>query len=766
MIDLEAEFLDLDNFDRAWQKVADNKGCAGIDGETIDIFKRREIENLQILRATVANGTYQPHPYLQVLIPKKSPITSTSLGERSRTEQSHRALSIPTVRDRIIQQALLNVLAPGIDRQLSDVSFAYRPQVSYISAVEAVAQCRDAGYQWVLDADIVKFFDNIDRQILFQKLRKYIDSNSILCLFKKWLSAGIVTKQGTIFPELGIPQGAVISPLLANIYLDDFDRQIQQIGDVRLVRYADDFVVMARSQAEIEGAYHQVVRLLGELKLTLHDRKTQITTFDRGLRFLGHGFLGVAIFPIDDVKPKRSKGNSKKKVTTDLPRCSLLVLSEVEVSGVEMSGVDKGASHSLDNPHPKSLSLRERDFESGSLLPEGEGLGMRASNLRIKSGMLPIDDPMVIAKGKATPTTPLNQREEDDLEELAEPVSAQRQVWNPHMATLYLLEQGTSLYRDYQRLIVHIPKQERLEIPIREIDKILIFGNIQLSTPVINSCLDEKIGIFFLSRSGQYQGHLWSAESTQLHNELIQFDRHKEPEFQLNICRSIVAGKLLNSKRLLQRLNRKRKSPTVETAIAGISADLKAALQANEIDRVRGYEGIGAVRYFSGLSQLITNPSFSFNGRNRQPPTDPVNSLLSFGYTLLFNNVLSLILAEGLSPYLGNLHYGEEKKPYLAFDLMEEFRSPIVDGLILKLINKPVFKLTDFDTVAATGGVYLQGAARRVFLKYFEARMNEDTAHPDLQNPVSYRYAIQLQIRRYKRSLLSNIPYEPFARVV
>ena len=230
MIDLEAEFLDLDNFDRAWQKVADNNGCAGIDGETIEVFKRRAIENLQVLRATVANGTYQPHPYLQVLIPKKSPITSTPfgstpLGERSRGEQSHRALSIPTVRDRIIQQALLNVLAPGIDRQLSDVSFAYRPQVSYISAVEAVAQCRDAGYQWVLDADIVKFFDNIDRQILFQKLRKYVDTNGILCLIKKWIYGGIVTKQGTIFPELGIPQGAVISPLLANIYLDDFDRQ-------------------------------------------------------------------------------------------------------------------------------------------------------------------------------------------------------------------------------------------------------------------------------------------------------------------------------------------------------------------------------------------------------------------------------------------------------------------------------------------------------------------------------------------------------------
>ena len=701
MTDLEAEFLDFQNFDRAWQKIANNRGCAGIDGETIEMFGRKASQNLLLLRDTIANGRYLPSPCQQVLIPKKH--SSASLAERSRSEQSHRALSIPTVRERIIQQALLNVLNPIVDCQLSAVSFAYRPQVSYLQAVEAVSQCRDAGYEWVMDADIVKYFDNIDRQILLQKLRKYVDVGGILWLVKAWISCGVVTAPRrsatveTIFPDRGIPQGAVISPLLANIYLDDFDGQIQQMGDIRLVRYADDFVLMARSRAEIEQAYLEVVRLLGELKLELHDRKTQITTFDRGFRFLGHGFLEKAIFPIDKIEPQRSKSSDRKKEDKFPLSLNANHKSDVHDSAVAISAV----------------AIAEFD---------------------------------------------------DDLE--IEPVSTQRQAWNPHMATLYLLEQGTSLYRDYQRLIVHIPKQERLEIPIREIDKILIFGNIQLSTPVINSCLDAEIGIFFLSRSGQYQGHLWSAEKTHLHNELVQFDRHKEPEFQVNMCRSIVMGKLVNSKRLLQRLNRKHKSPVVESAIAGINADLKAASQVDNIDKVRGYEGIGAVRYFGCLSQLITNPSFSFNGRNRQPPTDPVNSLLSFGYTLLFNNVLSLILAEGLSPYLGNLHYGEDKKPYLAFDLMEEFRSPIVDSLILKLVNKPVFKVTDFDTVTETGGVYLNQTARRGFFKYFEARMNEETAHPDLQNPVSYRYAIQLQIRRYKRSLLSNIPYEPFARVV
>jgi CRISP-associated protein Cas1 len=357
--------------------------------------------------------------------------------------------------------------------------------------------------------------------------------------------------------------------------------------------------------------------------------------------------------------------------------------------------------------------------------------------------MLPFDDRYLV-----------DEAMDDDNDEISSATNLQRRTWNREMATLYLLEQGTSLYRDYQRLVVHIPDRERLEIPIREVERILIFGRIQLSTPVVNTCLEHKIGVFYLNRSGQYQGHLWSADNLQ--NELVQFERHHDSAFQLEVCRAIIHGKLTNSKRLLQRLNRKRKNAEVVAIISQIDTYLKDIKRTDVVDSLRGYEGITAVRYFSGLNQTIVNPLFSFNGRNRQPPTDPVNSLLSFGYTLLFNNVLSLILAEGLSPYLGNLHYGEDKKPYLAFDLMEEFRSPIVDTLVMKLINTCTFKLDDFETIAATGGVYLNSTARRSFFRYFESRMSEEILHPDLLSAVSYRYVIQLQIRRYKRCLLAD----------
>jgi CRISPR-associated protein Cas1 len=230
-----------------------------------------------------------------------------------------------------------------------------------------------------------------------------------------------------------------------------------------------------------------------------------------------------------------------------------------------------------------------------------------------------------------------------------------------------------------------------------------------------------------------------------------------------------VQGKLWNSKQLLLRLNRKRQLPAVAEAIAKLSQDIETVSQIENtatIDQIRGYEGAGAARYFAALGRLIANPGFVMTERSFHPPKDPMNSLLSFGYTLLLNNVLSLLLAEGLNPYLGNLHGAERPKAYLAFDLMEEFRSAIVDTLVMKLVNQKILRPTDFSWATEQGGIYLTHPARRVFLKHFEERICETSTHPDVQEPVSYRRMIQLQVQRYGRAVLGNAPYEPFRRVI
>jgi RNA-directed DNA polymerase len=297
------DFLNPSNFQQAWLKVKENKGCAGVDEETIDDFAGNQQFNLAQLREAVASSAYRPHPYKQVKIPKEG--------------GKWRELRIPTVRDRIVQQSLLNVLAPIVETVFSSCSFAYRPNLSYIQAVEKVADWRDLGYNWVLDADIIKYFDSIDHQILLGEVRQHIDHPGILCLIKAWISSGILTNQGLELPGKGIPQGAVISPLLANIYLDKFDRAIAD-SDLQLVRYADDFLVLACSQERILQAYKEVVRLLHFLNLNIHPEKTQITNFERGFCFLGHGFLEKAIFPVDRAKKRLRDDLStgKKKIQT------------------------------------------------------------------------------------------------------------------------------------------------------------------------------------------------------------------------------------------------------------------------------------------------------------------------------------------------------------------------------------------------------------------------------------------------------------------
>lgn len=332
------------------------------------------------------------------------------------------------------------------------------------------------------------------------------------------------------------------------------------------------------------------------------------------------------------------------------------------------------------------------------------------------------------------------------------------------MATIYLIEQGTTVHKEHLQFIIRISEKQQIEVPIREVERILVFGNIQLTTPVINACLKQNILVLFLSQGGKYNGHLWGLTAAHLNQELIQVQRQDDREFQLQVSSAIVWGKLMNSKRLLLRLNRKRKSAEVKKAIDGIDSDITAVVSVENIDSLRGYEGSAAARYFPAWGQLITNQSFHFSRRSHHPPTDRVNSLLSFGYTILFNNVLSLIIAEGLSPYFGNFHYGERDKPYLAFDLMEEFRSPIVDTLVLKILNKPLLKLEDFEGADGQPAIYLTDTGRRIFLKQIEMRLNEKVSHPDLKTAIPYRQVIQLQIRRYKYSLINSVPYEPFVR--
>jgi CRISPR-associated protein Cas1 len=696
MSGLRHQFLHSHNFELAWDKVATNQGCAGVDGETITDFGHRKAQALPSLRQAVAQGRYRPMPLRQLFVPKP--------------QGGWRELRVPTVRDRIVQQALLQVLHPVLDPHFEPSSFAYRPGRSHLMAVDQVAHWRDRGYDQMLDADIVKYFDNIGHGRLMDEVAERIDQPWLLALLQSWLAVGVLTKAGILLPQRGVAQGAVISPMLANVYLDDLDEALDQPG-WKLVRYADDFVLLARSQQRLLEGKAEVSRLLAEFDLQLHPEKTRITTFDKGFRFLGHVFAG--------------------EVITSLTKPAL----------PEPGAIDP-------NPGVR-LVYADREVQ-----PTAMQLALVAG---LKVSQKPIPPPLFVVLGYQV------RREKPVTIESAEV------EWSNGMSSLYVVQQGTYLKKEQGRFILKPPKDETLEVPIQEVERILVFGNVQISTAVISTCLEAQIPVIFLSQLGEYKGHLWSAESGDLVLETAQFDRQREPEFQAAMARAFVKGKVTNSKQLLLRLRREEGIPEVVAALARLDDVLQSLQSLGKslaLEQIRGYEGLAAAQYFAALDKLIRNPGFSLPRRAFHPPPDPMNSLLSFGYTLLFNNVFSVLLSQGLNPYLGHLHGAERPKAYLAFDLMEEFRSPIVDTLVMKLVNQKVIRPTDFTWPTETGGVYLEGTARRVFLKRFEDRMNETASHPDVQESVTYRRIIELQVQRYIRALLGNQPYEPFRRVI
>jgi CRISP-associated protein Cas1 len=322
------------------------------------------------------------------------------------------------------------------------------------------------------------------------------------------------------------------------------------------------------------------------------------------------------------------------------------------------------------------------------------------------------------------------------------------EYWRDGMTTLYVTEQGAYIRVRQQQFQVFHEQELRISIPANSITHVVIFGACNVSHGAVRLALQRRIPLLYLSDKGRYFGRLETTGQAKIDYLVAQVAKSQDEGFIRQQAMNVIVGKLHNSRKLLMRLNRRRSTELAIKAIREIAVLIKKVQTAETVASMLGYEGQGASLYFRAYGSLLKGP-FDFDKRTRRPPTDPVNSLLSLGYTLLSQNVHAMTEAAGLHTHFGNLHVPQPNRPSLVCDLVEEFRAMAVDSLVAYLINSNIYTPEDFTPPDGRGGVYLHPDGLKRFLKHWEEKLQSETVHPHTGYKVSLRRCFELQVWEY-----------------
>jgi len=326
------------------------------------------------------------------------------------------------------------------------------------------------------------------------------------------------------------------------------------------------------------------------------------------------------------------------------------------------------------------------------------------------------------------------------------------------MPTLYILEPDSRLEKEYGRLLVTREDEVLLRVPLQNVSAVVLVGNAGATTQALHALLAQGTPLFLARRGGDLLGCLTPPTCRNLPLRQAQYRRNDEPDFALNLAREIVAAKIHNQAVLARRLARRKGQ--AQTSEVFKTSEI-SALNCAQTDSLLGIEGSAANAYF-GIFQKAFEPAWGFTKRTRRPPRDPVNALLSLGYTFLGYAMMTALEITGLDPYLGYFHQEAYGRPALALDLIEEFRAPVVDSLVLGLINRRLLQADDFEP-GKGGGIYLTRRGMRIFVREFEDRLESTITMPAIGRPLSYRKLFEVQARRLANVILGKEQvYRPF----
>lgn len=302
--------------------------------------------------------------------------------------------------------------------------------------------------------------------------------------------------------------------------------------------------------------------------------------------------------------------------------------------------------------------------------------------------------------------------------------------------TLFITRQETYLHKERETIVIKQGDEKLGQFPALSLSNILCFGQVSVSPFLMGYCAEQGIGLAFYTEYGRFLARVQGRQTGNVLLRRTQYRWADDEEKSVSVAKLIVAGKIANSRAVLMREIRNHgDNALLDAVVDRLSASLRRVKNAVSVDEVRGVEGEAASAYFSVFNELLRGSGFTFSGRIRRPPTDEVNALLSFVYSLITQECVSALQGVGLDPYVGYLHKDRPGRPSLALDLLEEFRAAWADRFVLTLINRRQVQARDF-IVEASGAVRLEDDARKKLLVAYQERKQSEALHPYLNEQV------------------------------
>ncbi len=332
--------------------------------------------------------------------------------------------------------------------------------------------------------------------------------------------------------------------------------------------------------------------------------------------------------------------------------------------------------------------------------------------------------------------------------------------------TLYVTTEGAYLAKEGESVIVKVEHETRLRVPIHALGSIVCFGRVSMSPYLMAFCGKQDVAISFLSEYGRFLARVEGPTTGNVLLRREQYRRSDDHAASAEIARAMLMGKIANARTVLQRVIRdhgdKQSDDTLDAAVKRLGHYLRRLKQDADLEVVRGIEGEASKTYFGVFDDMITaqKDDFFFRGRNRRPPTDNVNCLLSFIYTLLVHDLRSAAESVGLDPQVGFLHRDRPGRPSLALDMMEEFRAPFADRLVLSLINRQQLGPADF-VKSASGAITLKDNARKAVLVAYQERKQDEITHPFVGEKIRMGLFFLLQAKLLARHLRGDLDGYP-----